>query len=173
MTQHNGFSPEERHALLMDHVRQEVEWQERLKVIKDERNKGRKIARADGFSLAELDFAYKTVMSSDQNIQVESTRARINVLQGLSVIPAGEPDLFAERRDADERQYDEGKADGLAGKDAPPATEQEKLRGWTDGQEILASAFKKKEADSAEQKAKDNEIIPTTTGDDDAPLSVG
>ncbi|EFL88315.1 hypothetical protein [Ahrensia sp. R2A130] len=171
---HNSLemSPDEQHALLMDYARKEVKFQERLDVIKDERKSDRAIAKADGFTMEQLDFAYKTLTSEDQSVQVASTQNRVNILQGMSVLPKGQADLFAERRDAAERQYDEGFADALAGRDAPGADEQRKLTGWMAGRDLRASAFKKREAASPEAQEADNEIIPSDTGDFDAPLSV-
>lgn len=166
------LTPEERSALRMHHLRQLAEVDEEIQPLQDRRKKIRKLAKADGFSMKEIDAAYECMGMEDQSIFVDRIEWMIDIAKSFNALPAGtQADLFADRRPADERQYEQGKADGLAGKDAPPADNQHALRGWHDGQAILKSALQKQMEKANAEKADEDEVIPGSTDDAEVPFA--
>jgi len=96
---------------------------------------------------------------------VEAEIARLHRVARWMGLPVGaEPMMFemVDRRPAVDIAYDQGKAGGMAGVTAQPPYDtsvpqyQRWLEGWHDGQEIVASAFKKLEP--MEAPASDNAV---------------
>lgn len=166
------LTPEAKRALRMHHLRQLSDIDAEMKPLKERRKEVRALAKADGFKLQELDAAYRLMHMEDSSIFVAEIEELIDIAQAFNALPPGEQgSLFPDRRDAAERQYDEGVALGLQGKDAPGADEQDKLRGWTDGQkqvaDAMAAAMERRNAD----KADPDEVIPGSTDDVDVPFA--
>lgn len=94
---------------------------------------------------------------------VEAEIARLHRIARWMGLPVGaEPMMFemVDRRPAVDVAYDNGKAAGMAGATAQPPHDpsvpqyQRWLEGWHDGQDILASAFKKLEPLDVPSEAK-------------------
>ena len=77
-------------------------------------------------------------------------------------LPVGhQDDMFADRRPAEERAYDEGRADGMAGAnqstkwDASTKAGQEYLRGWGEGQAVQLANIKPLDAIGSDPAVND------------------
>ena len=105
-------------------------------------SQAKKLAKADGIVTEDLKYVMDAIATEDPSIVLERLRRQANYCEWLSIMPRGQADMFADRRPADEADYQDGLADGLLGKSADDARGAEYMRGWSDGQAELAKGFK-------------------------------
>ncbi len=166
------LSPQEHRALRMHHVMELNRIDEEMEPLKAKRKKIRKLAKADGFKLFEIDAAHRLLNLEDPNIFVDELNSMIDIAKSFNVLPPGEQgDLFPDRRPSQEKSFDAGKVAGLAAHEpkAPDGLDEQKwMEGWHAGQEEMAAALKASMERKNAAKQDETEVIPGE--EDDAPL---
>jgi len=107
-----------------------------------ERKKLRKLAKADGLNLKELDFMARCAEAEDDQAVVDELQRRVEIAAWFAMPIGYVPDMFTDRRPIDEKQEAEGLSDGLTGKTLDTARGEHYVRGWEKGQAELAAGFK-------------------------------
>jgi hypothetical protein len=107
-----------------------------------ERKRLRKLAKADGLNLKELDFMVRCAEAEDDDAVVEELKRRAEIAAWFALPIGYTPDMFADRRPLDEQQEAMGMADGLIGKTLDTARGEHYVRGWQAGQAELAKGIK-------------------------------
>lgn len=158
---HNSELTEAERKSLFFHHYQKIQAQDEIvKAAAAERKRLRKLARADGIVLSDMDFAMRCAETDDPSIVPDELRRQMEIASWFSLPVQYQPDLFVDRAPADERFEAEGYTAGMKGKDAnsghSKGSKEDKawLKGWEKGQaemrDALASAMEKKKAATAE-----------------------
>jgi hypothetical protein len=166
--QPNNLTDAERKALHWDWMQKCRIAGERVKAAREERNRIRKAARADGMILKDIDFSIRCHDAEDQDLLVDELRRRAEIAAWHGLPVNHQAGFNFETESPVKRAYREGEAMGISGKPPPPAgageIEQAKLEGWHDGNktrhEALASALRKRTAaneDDGENDPDDEE----------------
>lgn len=164
---HNSMtlSAEEQRALFHHHLAAVQEAHDRTAEARAEERRRRKLAKADGIKLRNLDFALRINDTDDEDIIVDELAEmhRIAAWMGLPVGTQGDFDLDAEP--IEDRAAREGDAAGRKGKDRdapyPVASKPEQawLKAYDKGRkaqlEELAAVLEKK---AAEEEEEDEEL---------------
>ncbi len=128
----------------------------------------RKKAKADGFDKDMIDAALRQRDMEPEEVQAE-IQMRVKVARWTGKTPGYQADMFGDlidRTPVIDRAYEHGKEAGMAGDDCKvperfsESTAQHWLRGWHDGQAVLASAFlkhKPAEVDASDASELDEE----------------
>lgn len=162
----NSFelTEKERQALLINGLNEIEGFTEEKDAVVARIRTSRKRLVAHGFKPNIINFALR-LRKNDNKEEIEQRKAEIEVARFLNHPIGTQPDMF----DQPDRTPDVDKARALgeiAGaegkKREPPyapgtAQEQAWLTGWSDGQQTLASAFKKLEAKAAAEPAEESE----------------
>lgn len=137
MTGHNSneLTPAERKALMMHHMRAISAQQDVCDRENEERKRLRKLAKADGIALADVDYGLRILKVEDADIIIDELRRHREVAEwfGLPVYTQGEFDF--EREPAVDRAFREGAVAGSLGRDmSPPYGSPSALYdAWKDG----------------------------------------
>jgi|GEM_PF-1165551 len=152
---HNSDSAEEK-GIFFNHLNTIVAAKERLDEVAGDYKKLRKVAKADGIKLEDMDFAMKALNMYDDSIIADNLRRQMNIARWLD-LPIGHQTNFADvdRRDGQEKAFNEGEVAGLRNLDSSDHDykgdlEQEWLKGWHKGRERLQAVSKAEEAEGAE-----------------------
>lgn len=138
---HNSGTTEadQRAARRMIFVEKLLSIQAKMEPLLKERKQVRAEAKGE-FKLSEIDAAIRLATMEDQSIFVDEIKELIAIAQAFNALPPGEQgSLFPDRRDADEKAFDDGKTAGINGKSAevPYGFKPEKwVEGWHAGQAI-------------------------------------
>lgn len=157
MTGHNSneLTPRERKALLLNHIRAISAQVEICNRENEERKRLRKLAKADGVPLADIDYGLRILEIDDPAI-ISDEIDRHRELADWFGVPVGSQATFDfDREPAVDRARREGAAAGALGRDCdPPYGDQTAqasawIEGWKQEQasmlEALASAMEKRE----------------------------
>lgn len=155
----NHLTPEERKSLMFHHYRRVVEQKEVLDDAREEYKRLRKEAKADGITLADLDFMIRCAEIDDPAIVPDELKRRAEIAAWFALPVNYQADMFDDRTPLEDRAFEEGKAVGLQGKacespyDGAPG--QKWTEGWHEGQRMmrddLQSAMEKKNAARREE----------------------
>lgn len=169
MTGHNSneLTPAERKALMMHHMRAISAQQAVCDRENEERKRLRKLAKADGIALADVDYGLRILKVEDADVIVGELKRHKELAEwfGLPVYSQGEFDF--EREPAVDRAFREGAVAGSLGKDidppygAPSALHDAWKDGWRQAQDSMLADFA-----SATEKMKKQAENPG----DDAPF---
>lgn len=152
-------------ALHMHHLQAIQKAEDIRKAAADEVKRLRKVAKGEGIILADIDFHLRVLKTEDDGIIPDEVKRRIRILEWAGMPIAFQGDLFAERRTAEEKAYQEGRADSAVGRTAKvperydPGSKagQEYLRGHADDQaerrEIMRADMEARKAKSGKGKA--------------------
>lgn len=156
---HNSdLSPGELKALKFHHFHAINAQAEKVAEQQAEYKRLRKLAKADGIVLSDIDFMMKCADVEDETILTDKAKREAEIMAWFALPVTFQPDLFGanEREPAEDRAFREGEAAGFAGKDAAPTYDaaspqgQAWMRGWHQAQEQmradLASAMEKRNA---------------------------
>lgn len=136
----------------------------------------RKKAKADGFPKEMIDDALRQRDMEPDQVQAE-IQMRVKVARWTGKAPGYQPDMFSDMVDRTpviDRAYEHGKEAGMAGDDfkcpdryAPGSdTGQAWMRGWKDGQQVLASAFLKRKPADVSHDEEDGAGMDGAEGDE-------
>ncbi|MEX3008338.1 hypothetical protein [Hoeflea sp. TYP-13] len=168
---HNSELTEgERKALFFHHFKRVQAQVDICKKANEEKKRLRKVAKADGIILSDIDFAIRAIDLEDQSIIPDRLKREMEIANWLNMPVQFQPDLFADRAPAMERIKADGVTAGLESKNGESphekGTDEDKawLEGWEEGQQVLRdnlkSAMEKKNAAKAEEEAGDTEPMP-------------
>jgi uncharacterized protein (UPF0335 family) len=149
---HNELTDEQKTALLLQGVVKIERMRAEMASINADIRNVRKTLKADGFTKAEVDYAIFLRASKPEDA-TEQVRMQIRLAQWLAHPMGMQADLFGDgvdRTPSVERAYAEGKVAGMAGEACvlpskwAPGSEQAEawVRGWHEGQAVLASGIK-------------------------------
>ncbi len=158
---HNSELTEiERKSVFFSNLRPIQAQAEVVKEANAELKRLRKLAKADGIKLADIDFALRCAEIDDPSIIPDDIKRQIEIADWFALPVMTQADLFADRRPAEERFEAEGYSAGMIGKDADSGLQKGApedlawLKGWERAQaemrDALASAMEKKKAANAE-----------------------
>jgi ribosome modulation factor/uncharacterized protein (UPF0335 family) len=166
---HNSGEPqivlteEERRARLVNGVKQIEDLQEQLKPIKDAIAGVRKDLKEFGFEKFEVDYAMR-LKKVDETEELDRRRREARVAAWFNHPIGTQPDLFSDEPDRTpsvDKAYEDGKIAGMEGRSCEPPTHlgqeqnQSWIRGWGDGQELLAVKGFSPLSDAAEEAVGD------------------
>lgn len=151
---HNSDSAKEK-GIFFNHLNTIVAAKERLDEVASDYKKLRKVAKADGIKLEDMDFAMKALSMDDDSIIADNLRRQMNIARWLDM-PIGHQTNFADvdRRDGEEKAFNEGEVAGLRNLDSSDHDykdnlEQQWLKGWHKGRERLQAVSKAEEEEGA------------------------
>lgn len=104
----------------------------------------RKLAKADGITLSDIDFMLRCAEIEDPEIITNQIRSMTQIAEWFALPVSYQPDMFVDRAPALERIEAEGEVAGLSGKtgvsDYGPGSPEAQawMKGWTKGQKSLA-----------------------------------
>lgn len=172
----NELTPDERKALFLDHMRKISAQQSICDREGEERKRLRKVAKADGILLADIDYGLRILKIEDPTIIVAELRRRSEIAHWFALPIGTQSEMFDEfeREPAVDRAFREGMIAGSLGKDcnppygSPSAVYDSWKDGWRQSQDRMAqdlkSAMEKKNADirkkEEEQVAAEDDIGP-------------
>lgn len=171
---HNSkLTPDEEKALKFAHYHAIQAAQEAVNAANAERSRVRKLAKADGIILSDIDFMMRCAEVDDATIVAEQLQREMEIASWFALPVQYQPDMFGDnqREPAVDRAAREGSAAGFAGKDARspygPGSQQDQawMASWHHSQKVmrdgLQSAMEKKnlEKNPAEQKKQAEERI--------------
>lgn len=173
-TGHNSgdLTEAEEKALFFHHVRKDIGHLASIKEAQDARKPDRKLAQADGFALADIDYAVKAMSAEDKATVTDRFGMMGKVLFWLGLAQGHQPDLFVDRAPALERIENEGERKGwiAAERVSPYAKGSDEDAAWHRGydraQDLMAknleTAMTKRNAASKDEiiKAGDSEPFP-------------
>ena len=116
----NEPTAEERRALFFHHFRKVDEATRKMKELDRERKRLRKLAKADGIVLADIDFALRISEMEEAEPIVEELRRRTEIARWMALPVEFQADLFGVDSTAEERAYEEGRVASATGKGANP-----------------------------------------------------
>lgn len=159
-TGHNGggeLTPEERKSLMFHHYRKVMEQKAIVDAAREIYKTLRKDAKADGVTLADLDFMIRCAEIEDDGIVPDELKRRAEIAAWFALPVHFQSDMFGsfEREPAVDRARREGAAAGASGKGSNPYDENTKqgkawATAWSDEQakarDALAAAMEKKNA---------------------------
>ena len=177
MTQagHNSDLTEgERKALFFHHLNTIQAQTAVVDKANEEKKRLRKLAKADGIILSDIDFAQKALEIEDNSILPERLRRETEIAQWLNLPVLYQPDLFEveDRAPAMDRIREDGRVAGLNGRNAESGYAEGSdedtiwLGGWEEGQQVLRddleSAMEKKNAakQQVENEAEQDDPFP-------------
>lgn len=170
------LSPGELKALKFHHYGAIAAQQAKVAAQNAEYKRLRKLAKADGIVLSDIDFMMKCAEVEDADILTGKAKREAEIMAWFALPVQFQPDMFGgdSREPGEDRAVREGEAAGFAGKDpsapydAASVQGQAWLRGWHKAQEQmradLASAMEKRNS----AKGGD-ELIQA--GEDDDPFA--
>lgn len=156
------LTAEERKALHFHHFQKILAQSGIVAKAKDELKKLRKLAKADGLVLADVDFMLRCAEIDDANIVADELKRRTEIAAWFALPVQYQADLFADFADANDRIMAEGEAANYAGKGANDhafaagSVEAELWqKGWDRAQAVkldaLQSALEKNNAAKADE----------------------
>lgn len=154
--------PDDREVLLKHHLARIQDSAEALAEARQEHNHRRKLAKADGFNLAdEIDFGLSIQNAQEDETVAASLRRRLQTASFLNLAVGYQGNLFdaPTPADADARAFDAGLDAGITGKDpeAPDGYDPTRwMEGWHKGQERLREAMQAR-MEEANAKAEPSE----------------
>lgn len=137
----------------------------------------RKKAKADGFTQKMIDNALRLRGMEPEEVQGE-VQSLMKVARWTGKAPGYQPDMFevdfVDRTPVVDRAYEQGKEAGMAGDDlkvpdryAPGSdTGAAWMKGWHDGQAVLASAFLKRKPTDVSGEEEDGAGMDGAEGDE-------
>jgi hypothetical protein len=134
----------ERKALMFHHYQAVQIAQDAVSKANEERKRVRKLAKADGIVLSDLDFMLRCAEIEDPSIITNQIRSMTQIAEWFALPVSYQPDMFVDRAPALERIEAEGEVAGLSGKtgvsDYGPGSPEAQawMKGWTKGQKSLA-----------------------------------
>ncbi|GAB4351450.1 MAG: hypothetical protein Kow0026_08530 [Oricola sp.] len=159
---HNSKLTEgEQKALAFHHFRAIMAQKAKVDEQKEQYKKLRKLAKADGIVLADIDFMMRCASLDDDSIVPEELKRRMQIASWFALPVNFQLDMFA-TQDADRKPYEEGVAAGLAGGEPKPPELYEgnagKRNKWMEGYHAgkealeanLATAMEKLQREAAE-----------------------
>ena len=176
----SDLTDDEQRALFLQYVGEIDRTQKRKKELVNPLDAAIKLARkkakADGFTQAMLDAALRQRNMEPEQVQAE-IQMSMKVARWTGKAPGYQPDMFddlVDRTPVNDRAYEQGKEAGMAGDDfkcpdryAPGSdTGQAWMRGWKDGQQVLASAFLKRKPADVSHDEEDGAGMDGAEGDE-------
>jgi len=155
------LTPEEREALFFHHLNPIVAQAAAVQREREELNRLRKLAKADGFKLALIDEAMRMNDIEDDSIIVDEMKEWMQIAAWMGLPVGQQIDLFSEpdRTPLTDAAFAAGRTAGLLARDPKPPHEESTeagqawMRGWHEGQrmmgEDLKSAMEKKNAEKS------------------------
>jgi len=153
---HNSeLTPAELKALKFHHFHAISSQQAKVKEQQDDYKRLRKLAKADGIILSDLDFMMKCAEAEDETIVTDRIKREAEIAKWFALPIAFQPDMFGDldAEPLEDRAAREGEASGFRGKEPNPPYDvantagQAWLKGWHLGNksraEALASALEK------------------------------
>jgi len=145
---HNSvvLTEEERRAQLINGVKQIEDLTDQLKPIKDKIAEVKKHLKTIGFEKFEVDYALR-IKKVDETEELDRRRREARVAAWFNHPIGTQPDLFSDEPDRTpsvDKAYEDGKIAGMEGRTCSPPSHlgqeqnQQWIRGWGDGQELLA-----------------------------------
>lgn len=161
---HNGgneLSPDERKSLMFHHYQKVVDQKAKVDLEREEYKRLRKLAKADGVTLADLDFMIRCAEVDDPEIVPDEIKRRAEIAAWFALPVDFQPDMFGDfkREPAEDRARREGRAAGASGKGDNPYDENSPTgRAWAEewskeqakARDALKAAMEKKNAAAAE-----------------------
>lgn len=145
MTGHNSneLTSAERKALLMHHMRAISAQQAICDRENEERKRLRKLAKADGIQLADIDYGLRVLEIEDPQIIIDEQRRHHELAEWFGVPIFTQAEFDFEREPAVDRARREGRAAGAMGKDCdPPYGEGSPLAAaWREGWQAEQAAI--------------------------------
>lgn len=149
------LNDEQQQALFFQHMRKIGDLKKKLASVNGDLRSAYKVAKAEGFTKKDLDFAFDLEKDEDEKM-VEDRRRQAQIARWMSHPIGTQADLFGSGTPTDdrplrERAFDEGKRDGMKseGPLKPPYDSGDGydgyVEGWHRGQEVLLAAIKKPE----------------------------
>lgn len=122
MTGHNSMelSDAERKSLFMHHFRGVLAQSNRMEVERVEYKRLRKLAKADGIQLRDLDYAIRVNDTEDVGLIREEAIRHAEIMVWMGLPPGTQADFDFDREPVNDRAKREGAAAGYAGKDRSP-----------------------------------------------------
>lgn len=150
-TGHNSheLTPDERKALMMHHMQGIIAQQDICDAANEERKRRRKLAKADGIALADIDYALRVLKIDDAQIIVDELSRHHEVAKWFGIPLGAQAEFDFEREPAVERAFREGAVAGSLGKDndppygSPSALYDAWRDGWRQAQDTMLDDFKK------------------------------
>jgi ribosome modulation factor len=175
------LTPSEAKALYMHHFQAILAQTEKCKAENAERARLRKLAKADGVILADIDFGLRCATLEDPQVIVDEQRRRAEIGRYFALPIGAQTEMDFDREPIIERAAREGEAAGFAGKNADTVPYDENSdpgRAWTEGwkkaqAQMLAdleAAMLKKQAARADADASNDtgENDPDEDDDEDS-----
>lgn len=160
MTEETAAEPghnSDRQALFMRHLHTIQTAEDKLDEFKAEVKKIRKLAKADGFKLADFDFAMKALTMEDDTIMADDLKRQIEILRWLDIPIGYQADIEdADRRPMDDKAFNQGEFAGMrhVGTDENPydsdPLRSKWLEGWHVGRDRLKAVSVEEEEAGAE-----------------------
>lgn len=137
MTGHNSneLTPAERKALLMHHMRTISAQVAICDRENEERKRLRKLAKADGIQLADIDYGLRVLTIEDPQIIIDEQKRHHELAEWFGVPVFTQAEFDFEREPAIDRARREGRAAGAMGKDRDPpyGASSAQANAWLDG----------------------------------------
>ena len=163
---HNSeLTPGERRALTLHHAHKIAAADAKMREHRDEKNRLKKLARADGIPVADINFALKLMDPDKRHLVVQEVSSMILIAQDFGV--GHQFELFEkDRTPAVDKAFEEGVTDGYMGISANSGyanhtdTHDAYMRGWREAQDKRLAEFK-----SAQEKlhGTDSKVANQTT----------
>jgi len=171
-TGHNSkeLTPDERKALFLDHMRKISAQQSICDRENEEKKRLRKVAKADGILLADIDYGLRILKVEDPAVIIDELKRRSEIAFWFALPIGTQSDLFDsfEREPAVDRAFREGMIAGSLGKDcdppygSPSAVHDSWKDGWRQSQDKMANDLKtamdKKNAEISKKEEKQVEV---------------
>ena len=130
----NQPTAEERRALFFHHFRKIDDATRKMKEADAERKRLRKLAKADGIAIGDLDYALKIAAMEDTDAVVDELKRRTEIARWLALPVEFQADLFGVDSAAEDRAYDEGRVASATGKGVNPYEKTLPQHGkWNEG----------------------------------------
>lgn len=173
----NELTPAERKALMMHHMRAISAQQSVCDRENEERKRLRKLAKADGIALADVDYGLRILKVEDADVIVDELKRHRELAEwfGLPVYSQGEFDF--EREPAVDRAFREGATAGSLGKDmeppygSPSALYDAWRDGWRQSQDSMLADFESANTKLQAQREGGGEDAPFEGDEDEAALA--
>lgn len=156
---HNSeLTDDERKVLFMSHYRNIAAQEAKVTEQKKALSKPRKLAKADGIVLRDMDFALRCAEVDDDTIIPDELKRQLDIAEWFGLPIGSQRDLFQIQETAEQAATKAGEVAGLKGEDgtSPHANGSQEdqwwLNGWERGQKTM-----RENLETAMKKNQDNE----------------
>lgn len=152
----NREAEEKARTLFFHHMRKRVHHNDVIKEAQEARKKDGNMAKADGITLEELDFAIKSDGMEDRQIPANKFQSWGRILSWLGIIPGFQGDLLRDRMPAMERIEAQGERAGFLNKPRESGFNKNSNEdtAWLKGFDSAQATFKKTIEAALEEAAK-------------------